>query len=180
MNINKVKSLTDANGAVRRDGKSASGLMLVDCLVYLALFFVVMAVAFRAFYACWENARDFRRATDEIAATLKAGERWRADIRHASAALRTEDSDTGQILRIPQKAGEVDYRFIDGAVWRRTGAGGEWTPALLRIKSSRMAADQRREVTSWKWELELATHRNEKHTVPLFTFEAVPQAKDLP
>jgi len=179
MRIPKCKFLSDANCTARRNGNSAGGMLLVDCLVYLALFFVVMGLAFRVFYTCWDNSRDFRRMTDQIAGTLKTGERWREDIRNATAALRTEDSDTGQILRIPQKSGEVDYRFFDGAVWRRTGAGGEWAEALPRIKSSRMGADQRHEVMAWKWEVELATHRKGTHTIPLFTFEAVPQTKDL-
>jgi hypothetical protein len=179
MTIPKGKSLIEANSTTRRNGKAAKGMMLMDCLVYLAMFFVIVALAFNVFYTCWDNSRNLRRAADEIAGTLKAGERWRAEVRNASAALQTENSDAGQILRIPQKSGEVDYRFFDDAVWRRNGASGEWTKVLPKIKASRMGADQRREVTAWKWEVELVTRRKGAHIVPLFTFEAVPQPQEL-
>ncbi len=59
--------------------------MLIDCMVYLALFLVISAVAFRVFYSCWDNAKNFRRSADEIAATLKIGDRWRTDVRTATA-----------------------------------------------------------------------------------------------
>ncbi|HZV37035.1 MAG TPA: hypothetical protein VFB72_20835, partial [Verrucomicrobiae bacterium] len=66
------------------------GIMLVDCLVYIAVFFVILGVAFKMFYICWDSAKAFRRNTDQIAATLKTGERWRDDVRRAIAEPRAE------------------------------------------------------------------------------------------
>ncbi len=79
------------------------------------------------------------------------------------------------MLRIPQKSGEIDYRFFEDALWRRDGADAGWIELLPKIKSSRMAADRRSQVTAWRWEVELMSHRKGARVVPLFTFEAVPQ-----
>jgi hypothetical protein len=154
------------------------GILLIDCMVYLALFFIISGVAFVVFYSCWDNSKNFRRSTDEIAATLKIGDRWRADVRTATAPLRVEASPTDSLLRIPQKTGEIDYRFFEGSLWRRNGTDAEWIELLPKIKSSRMAPDQRHQVTAWRWEVELMTHRKGARVVPLFTFEAVPQHLD--
>ncbi|HWF19222.1 MAG TPA: hypothetical protein VG754_08140 [Verrucomicrobiae bacterium] len=154
------------------------GIMLVDCLVYIAVFFMILGVAFKMFYSCWDSAKTFRRNSDQIAATLKTGERWREDVRRATATPRAEESSEGTVLRIPQKTSEVDYRFFDGELWRRDGNAGEWTPLLLKVKSSRMEQDKREHVAAWRWEVELATRRKGAKVVPLFTFEAVPQRVD--
>jgi hypothetical protein len=151
------------------------GIMLVDCLVYIAVFFLILGVAFKFFYGCWDSAKAFRRNTDQVAATLKTGERWREDVRRATAAPRTEESLEGTVLRIAQKSGEVDYRFAETTLWRRNGDAGDWTPILLNVKSSRMEQDRREHVAAWRWEVELATKRKGARVVPLFTFEAVPQ-----
>lgn len=155
--------------------KRREGIMLIDCMVYIVLFFVVAGVAFKMFYVCWDGAKAFRRNTDQIAAALRAGERWREDVRKAVATPHSEDSPEGTILRIPQQSGEVDYRLADGTLWRKSARGGEWSPALPGIKSSRMAEDRRKEIVAWRWELELTSKRKIPQVSPLFTFEAVPQ-----
>lgn len=154
--------------------RQATGMMLVECLLYIGLFFVVLAVAFKIFYSCWDNAKAIRRNTDQIAATLKLGERWRQDMRNATSTPQTINSADGFILSIPQKTGEIEYRFDKDALWRRTGATGEWTQVLAGVKASRMGTDRRQTVTAWRWELELTSKRKGTHVLPLFTFEAVP------
>lgn len=151
------------------------GMMLVDCMVYIAVFFVILGVAFKLFYICWDSSKVFRRNTDQIAATLKTGERWRDDVRRATAEPRAEQSAEGTILRITQKSGEVDYRFGDETLWRRNGKAGDWTPVLPNVKSSKMEPDARQHVSAWRWEVELVTKRKGAKVVPLFTFEAVPK-----
>ena len=149
--------------------------MLAECLVYIVVFFAILGVSFKLFYICWDSSKNLRRNTDQIAATLKLGERWRADVRAAASAPRAETSTNGVILRIPQKDGEVDYRFAEGTLWRRNTGAGDWTSVLPNVKSSRMEVDQREHVAAWRWEVELVTHRNGAKVLPLFTFEAVPQ-----
>lgn len=151
------------------------GFTLVDCLVYIAVFFVVVGVGFKMFFTCWDSAKAFRRNTDQIAATLKTGERWREDVRRATAEPRSEESADGTIWRLTQKSGAVDYRFADETLWRRNGNSGDWTPVLLHVKSSRMEPDRRPHAAAWRWEVELATKRKGAKVVPLFTFEAVPK-----
>lgn len=150
------------------------GVMLIECLLYIGMFFVILGVAFGVFYACWDSAKALRRNTDQIAATLRTGERWRQDVRSATASLRVEDSTEGTILRIPEKSGQIEWRFSEGALWRRANGNEEWMRKLDGVKSSRMENDHREKVNAWRWEVELTTRRKGARVVPLFTFEAVP------
>ena len=150
------------------------GILLIECIIYLGLFFVVVGLAFQLFYACWDNARSFRRNADQIIGTLNAGERWRDDVRSANAALRAEDSPAGLLLHIPQQRGEVVYRYSSGSIRRRGGTMADWTQILAGVKSSRMELDKRQLVTAWRWEVELTVHRSNTRMRPLFSFEAVP------
>ena len=148
--------------------------MLVDCLVYLAVWGVVVGLAFSAFYRCLSYSTNLTRNADDIARTLRAGERWRADIREATSPPKLVAQDTGvEALQIPQKSGEVIYRFTDGAVLRRAGTNASWMPALSGVKSSRMARDERQRVVSWRWEIELKNRQRVARVRPLFTFQAV-------
>jgi hypothetical protein len=152
-----------------------TGILLIECIFYMGLFFLVTGIAFKLFYSCWDSTRAFRRNAEQIATTVRTGERWRADVRSATAPLRAEDSPEGEVLRIPHGGGEIDYRFSTGTLWRRAGGQSEWAQVLSGIKSCRMAPDRRQQSTAWRWELELAAHRKGARVVPLFTFEAVPQ-----
>jgi hypothetical protein len=163
-----------------RRNSGRRGILLIECVFYMGLFFLVVGIAFKLFYSCWDSAKAFRRTTDQIANAIRTGDRWREDVRTATAPLRAEDSPEGPVLRIPHGAGEIDYMFSTAALWRRAGGTGDWTQVLPDIKSSRMAADQRRQLTAWRWELELATHRQGARVVPLFTFEAVPKTLSNP
>lgn len=163
---------TGRNGI--RANQSDQGIMLVECLVYLALLFVFLGLTFSLFYTCWDDSRGLRRNADDIISTLNAGELWREDIRAATSALRVESSEKEQILHIPQKAGEVVYRFTDGLVQRKANDRGDWIQLLTRVKSSRMQLDKREQVKSWSWEVELKTFKKSPQTRPLFSFHAVP------
>jgi hypothetical protein len=175
MKIPAVTFFATQNRPKTRHPRALLGIMLVECLVYISLFFIILGVAFKLFYSCWANAKGVRRHTDEIVATLKTGERWRQDVRTATAPLRTEDSAEGNVICIPHAGGEIDYRFSEDAIWRRNGRESEWTQVLSKIKSSRMTADQRQRVTAWRWDVELASRRAGARMHPLFSFEAVPQ-----
>ena len=105
---------------------------------------------------------------------LRVGERWRNDVRTATAELRADALPDGPVLHIPQRKGEIAYRFMDGALWRRANMNAEWIQVLGKVKSSRMEFDKRAEVAAWRWEVELVTPKRNSQVRPLFTFEAVP------
>jgi hypothetical protein len=164
--------------SARKLRHAEEGMMLIDCLVSIALFFVVTGAAFSFFYTCWEGSSALRRNTDDITGALRAGEMWRADVRSATGALRVEDAVGGEVLRIPEKSGEVVYKFADGALSRNSGGG--WTELLAKVKTSRMESERRQQVTAWRWEVELMTKKRTLQVKPLFTFEAVPSAATNP
>jgi len=160
--------------------RRASGIMLVECLVYVAVWFVIASLAFAAFFRVLENARHVRRNASDIERALQAGELWRQEIRKATGPieLAVEQDSAGQTLRIPQGDKEVAYRFAGTNVLRRARADAPWVVALARVQTSRMIEDPRRRVTGWRWEVELKSTRKTAVTKPLFTFVAVPSSKE--
>ena len=159
--------------AKQSPASAQKGILLVDCLVYIGLFFLITGVAFSFFYSCWDGSLALRRNTDDITSALRVGEIWRADVRDASGPLRVENSTAGQLLHVPEKSGEVVYRFAAGSLWR-DAANREPRQLLPKVKSSRIELDHRKQVTVWRWELELPIKKRTAQVHPLFTFEAVP------
>jgi Tfp pilus assembly protein PilE len=144
---------------------------LVECVIYIALFFVVLGVALGAYYQMDEQSRGFARNSSDIVRAMQAGERWRADVRNATNAALFEQNLE---LRLATRNGGVSYFFRDGAVWRQGATDGKSTPMLANVKSSLMKADPRSQVKAWRWEIELQTKRTNATVRPLFTFLAVP------
>jgi hypothetical protein len=158
--------------------RTADAYMMVEALVYIGVVFVLLGIGYMAMYRCIDNSVALRRNADDIANALRAGERWRADVRAASSEIRLDAGAAGQILHLLTGRGEIDYRFATGAVFRRVGEGS-WVCLLPNVKASSMAAEPRQIVKAWRWELELqpqikATVKPGR-VLPLFTFLAVPQ-----
>lgn len=147
--------------------KRRGGFMLIECLVYIVILFVVLDLAYGAYYRCQLNSANLRRNAEDIIITVRAGERWRADIRSAKAPLKLE----GNRLVVPQAAGEVVYEFVDNTMWRQDGKAS--IPVLWGLRASTMQADTRTQVTSWRWEVELTAGKKTPRVRPLFTFTAV-------
>jgi hypothetical protein len=155
-----------------------AGYLLVECLIYLAVFAVILGLGMAAFYTCWDNSKALLYATDDIAAALRAGERWRADVRSATGKITVETTAAGELLRIPCGTNEVLYRFNAGEVHRQL-ASLDFSESLLpTVKASQMVRDTRGPVSAWRWELELKSRRKETRFPLLFTFEAA--AKTTP
>lgn len=150
---------------------------LIECLVYMAVLFIVIGVGYVAMYKSMDSSAGFRRNATDISQTLKAGEHWREDIRNASGPIHVENAGENQIvLHIPQPQAEVDYQFSSNNVSRRV-VGRDWTPVLEHVKNSSFIADHRQTVACWRWEIELVTYsKSPSKTRPLFTFIAVPSA----
>ena len=156
------------------------GIMLVDCLMYIALLAVILTLTFAAFYRANENAKNLAQNSADIVRALNVGERWREDVRAASGPLRVEENAKETLLQVPQAAGEVRYRLRDGIISRQTSGNTNWIDLLPNVKSSRMEPDPRRHVTAWRWELELQGRQKVARVKPLFTFQAVPATGTKP
>ena len=154
-----------------RPWRKPSGFGLVECLVYMAVFFVVLGVAFAAYYQMDEQARGFTRNSAEIIRAMQAGERWRADVRAATNVVQFGEN---QELQLTARDGDVSYFFHDGAVWRQGVKEKHAVPVLENVQVSAMKPDERKQVQAWKWEVELQTKRTNATVRPLFTFLAVP------
>jgi hypothetical protein len=153
------------------------GYLLVECLVYIGLVFVVLGVGYAAMYKCIDNSMVLRRNADDVLNAVHCGEVWRADLRSAKG-LRLE-ADT-QTLYFTGARGEMGYRFVTNTVLRRIRSG-PWIPLLSNVKSSAMMPDARGTLTTWRWELELqpeAKGRTHASRIrPLFSFIAVPESR---
>jgi hypothetical protein len=148
--------------------------LLLECLVYFAVFVLVIAVAMRGFYHCWTDTHALRRNADDIIRAVHAGEQWRADLRAASGPVQSMQADGSFVLRIPGSSGPVIYSYAKGELRRQTSVPAATNLLFTNIQSSRMESSPRRRVTTaWTWELELKPTRKEARVHPLFTFEAV-------
>lgn len=148
--------------------------MLVECLVYIAVFFVVLSLAFGAMHRAWLAHKALRRNANDITAALLAGEQWRADVRRAVAPIETRPESDGAVTIIRCADGTVTYRFGGGELIRETTSPLVRTAHLRNVESSQMTADPRQNVRTWRWELELKITRRNAKSRPLFSFMAVP------
>jgi Tfp pilus assembly protein PilE len=147
--------------------RQRGGATLIEMLTYLAVLAVVSAGAYRALHETFTHSRNLQRNADDIVAAVRAGERWRTDIRLATGLLVMQEDR----LTIPQQTGSVEYRFDGGAVWR--SVAGKETAVLRSVKASRMQAETRQHVTAWQWEVELVPGSKAARMSPLFSFAAV-------
>jgi len=164
--------LHSKNHLVLREGRRIAGVMLTEVLVYLAVFAILTSIAFAAFYLCWDHTRALVATTDDITAAVHAGERWRADIRSATGKITVEMLTNGEQVRIPQKNGEVVYRYQNGGLWRKLASSPSEQRVFEKVKASQMRSELRNGVTAWRWELELPLRRSQTQLPLLFTFEA--------
>mgnify|MGYP000032264377 CR=1 FL=1 len=141
---------------------------ILEMLLYIAIVSIVITVAFLSYYRCWDHTRDLMRQTSDVVRAMEAGERWRDDVRAATARPTLD----GGVLCIPQRGGEVRYRLAGQTVQRRLG-GGAWMPALGGVAASRMVLDEGKHVRSWRWEVEVKAKKREVRVRPRFTFRAV-------
>jgi hypothetical protein len=157
-----------------------AGVMLVECLVYLSCLFAVLGVATAVFFQVLDFSRALRRNADDIARVLKAGERWRADIRAATGVPTVEERADGPALHIPQRGGPVNYLFVTNAVVRWVERTDHHEIILPAAKVCRFTLEPRRQVAAWRWELELPSRLKAVRVHPLFCFTAVASREAQP
>jgi hypothetical protein len=148
-----------------------AGFMLLECMVYIIVFTILLGIGMAAFYFCWDHSKALIYATDDITSALRAGERWRADVRGATGAILVEPTAEGETATIPEGTKEIFYRFDAGEVRRQIASSGFSELLLPGVKSSQMKMDARGGVSAWRWEVELIQRRKETHLPLLFTFE---------
>jgi len=76
--------------------RAQDGVLLIECMVYIALFALIFGLAMATFNLCWDDSKALHYATDDIAAALYAGEQWRADIRNATGDITVETTADGE------------------------------------------------------------------------------------
>jgi hypothetical protein len=155
----------------------AKGYMLLECMAYISVVFVVLGVGYLAFYKSMRNAADLRRTAQELMGSVNVGELWRADLRMPGAKAQLDQHDETQVLQIEAPGKTVWYGYWDNAVFRRRD-DGPWVAVIENVKSSTMHLEQRKHVTAWKWELELLTRSKSARMKPLFTFVGGPQPRE--
>ena len=151
-----------------------AGILLTECLVYIAVFTVLFAIAMSAFYICWDHAHATVAVADNIENALRAGERWRADVRNATGKIEVQSEADGETVRIPETGKEIVYHFRSGELRRQVSTSGFSELLLPKVKISEMQMDTRGLITAWRWELELMPVHKATSPPLRFTFEAVP------
>jgi len=159
---------------------SRRGILLIDCLAYMALLAIILTMAFMAFYRAMEHARNLSRNAADIARALHAGEQWRADVRASTRPPRLETVGDEPLLRLVDDAREVNYAFRAGGVLRQSLPNTNWVELLPRVASSRMFEERRQHVGVWRWELELKGGQKVARVRSLFSFQAVANSARRP
>lgn len=160
--------LTQQNSSARL----RAGMSLIECLVYVAVFAVLLGIGTASFFFCWDHTRAVISTAAEVSASLQAGETWRADVRAATGKISVTTNEAGEVVEIPAAGGGIVYRFENGELRRENLAQKNSRLVLPHVKSSEMKTEMRGAVTAWRWELEVAPHRQETRLPLLFTFEA--------
>jgi hypothetical protein len=149
-----------------------SGTTLIECIVYIAVFTILLAIGTAAFYSCWNHTQGTIFTTNDIEAALRAGECWRTDVRSATGNISIETTSEGETARIPAGGKEILYRFTAGELRREVPAQNNSRLLLAKVKSSAMTTEVRDGVTAWRWELEATPQQKNAHFPLFFTFEA--------
>lgn len=156
-----------------RRRRNEAGLMLVECIVYIACLSVVIGAATAVFFQVLDYTRALRRNADDITRVLHAGERWREDIRSATGRPVLETANGGWALHIPRAGGAVTWMFVSQAIARCDDTSGRCETLLPAVKEAVMTREARKQVGAWRWEIELPSRPRAVRVRPLFSFNAV-------
>ena len=152
--------------------RAEAGILLTECLVYLAVFSVATGLAMAAFYFCWDHTRGVIFTANEVESALRAGEDWRADVRAATGKITVETVTAGETVRIPVGRKQIIYRFAAGELRREIPAQHISQLLLAKVRASEVATEPRAGVAAWRWELELTPELKHAQFPLRFTFEA--------
>ncbi len=151
-----------------------TGVSLIECLVYIAVFAILLGIGTAAFYFCWDHTRATISTASEIESALHAGEVWRADVRAATGNISATTTPDGEVIEIPCHDGKVVYRFAAGELSRENSTSNHPHVLFEKVLASTMQTESRAGLIAWRWELELTPPRHEPNFPLRFTFEAAP------
>lgn len=153
---------------------------LIECLTYVALFALFIVLVMTTYFRARDASDALRRQAEDVTRTLAAGERWREDVRSATAPPRLVTENGQTWLALQRGTNTTVYIHFNHTVWRQAHTNQTWQPVLARVKSSRIETDARTHVVAWRWEVELQLKDPRKQTKPLFTFLAVAPKETKP
>lgn len=159
--------------------QARGGLMLMECLVYLSVWFVIVSVGFGLFYQAYSKSKQLSRNARDIVQTLQTGERWRAEVRATALPPRWVTRAEGEEDLDFVLGGEdswIAYRATGSNILRRTAVDPRWQEVLRGVASSAMVREERAGVVSWRWELEIKPYVLKSQVRPRFSFQAVPRS----
>src|SRR6185437_1864125 len=128
--------------------RHCSAVMLIECLVYIAVFAILTGIGLASFYFCWDHTRGTIYAADEVESALRVGEGWRADVRAATGKISIATTATGELVTIPEGEGKILYRFEAGELRREIPAQNISRLLLPKVKMSEMKTEARDGVTA--------------------------------
>jgi len=149
-----------------------SGMSLIECLVYIAVFAILLGIGTASFLLCWDHTRATIFTASEVESALRAGECWRADVRAATGKISIETTGADETVKIPSGGNEIVYRLAGGELQRETSPQTGKRLLLAHVKTSAMKTEVRNGVNAWRWDVELTPRRKDAHLPLLFTFEA--------
>jgi hypothetical protein len=152
-----------------------SAIVLIDLLVYISLLAIVLALIAVVFDKGLQQSAQLQRNISDIERALKAGERWRAEVRSATAPPRIDKVEGVDFFYIPVGTNEIAYSFQSNRVYRFISSKDGWEVALKDVKAAQVFVEAREHASGWRWEVELERRRRTAHVRPLFTFLAVPE-----
>jgi Tfp pilus assembly protein FimT len=154
----------------QKNGRKRAGIMLLECLVYIAVFAILLGIGTAAFFYCWDHTQANMATASEVESALRAGETWRADVRAATGKITVSEGTEGEVVEIPGPAGKVVYRWVEGELLRENGPSNHPRLLLQRVVRSAMQTETRAGVPAWRWELELKPPRRMPNFPVRFTF----------
>ncbi len=158
------------------------GFLYAEVLMYMGLLSMFSVLAYQTYYQAERQAGSIQRNSREISEALYAGERWRADVRQATAEPEWIPSGwrKAMVMRLTTPTGNIDYYFSENQVWRKAGDGTR-EPVMHNVKQSRMISEMRGAVSVVRWELEILSPDPLRAKLrPQFTFLAVPNLQSTP
>jgi hypothetical protein len=158
-------------------GRPTAAFTIPELLIYIVSLLAVSAVAFTALNRMWSATGRMAATADDSTACLRAGERWRHDLRAASTPPRIEEN--GSVCILQSGSQRVAWFHFQGRLWRQAGS----LPAAVwceRVESCRFTPDPRKHVPAHRLELALFK-RSPRSPLPLqMDFVAVPTATIAP
>ena len=149
-------------------------IVLIDLMVYMALLAFILILLAVVFDQGMQQSGHLRRNIADIERAMKAGERWRAEVRSATGEPWLQTVDGVEFFHIPIGTNQIAYSFQSNRVYRFISTNEGWQVALRDVKSAQVLAERREHAAGWRWEIELERRQKTVHVRPLFTFLAVP------